>query len=148
MGQEWVQHTDLRFHFREYPRIQLARVALVRSTNTAVVHLEQSLLSLWYQGLLLTPTFFLYEEILNLILNASSIVCKFVVVFSFLMCVIHTFVFAMAFLYCARAEELLTNKLKKPMSMLPKVHHHSGKPAPSPPPGPPPEVVDMGALCI
>jgi hypothetical protein len=78
-----------------------------------------------------------------LILNASRIVCKFVVVFSFLMCVIHTFVFAMAFLYCARAEEL-----KKPMSILPKVHHHSGKPAPSPPPGPPPEVVDMGALCI
>jgi hypothetical protein len=71
---------------REYPRIQLARAALVRSTNTAVVHLEQSLLSLWYQGLLLTPTFSLYEEILNLILNASSIVCKFVVVFSFLMC--------------------------------------------------------------
>ncbi|CAK9269407.1 unnamed protein product [Sphagnum jensenii] len=52
------------------------------------------------------------------------------------------------FTLVSRAEELLTNKLKKPMSMLPKVHHHSGKPAPSPPPGPPPEVVDMGALCI
>lgn len=69
---------ECKFCFgREYPRIQLAHAALVRSTNTAVVHLEQSLLSLWYQGLLLTPTFSLYVEILDLILNPSSTVCKF-----------------------------------------------------------------------